>query len=66
MDDFKREISGALKSTIAAHGPIEEADVPSATKRIAAALREAMKRERDRIAQSEPRKETSREREETS
>ena len=56
MDQFAREIAGALKATINEHGPIDETSIPSATKRLAAALREAMKRERDRIATSTPRK----------
>lgn len=48
MDDFKREIAGALKSTIDAHGPIDRDAIPSATKRIARAIRDEAKRERDR------------------
>jgi hypothetical protein len=52
-DEFTREIAGALKQTIDAHGPITAKDVPSATKRLASALRESMKRERDRLATSQ-------------
>ena len=55
-DQFARDIAGALKSTIDAHGPIGYDDVGSATKRISHALREAMKRERDRMLQTHPRK----------
>ena len=55
MDQFKREIAGALRSTIEAHGPIKERDIGSATKRISAALREAIKRERDQLMKTEPR-----------
>ena len=53
-DPFKREISGALKATIAAHGPITEEWVGSAAKRIAGMLRAEMKRERDAIARTTP------------
>lgn len=56
MSQFEREIGGALKSTIDAHGPITEQWVGSAAKRIAAAPRNEMKRERDVIARSEPKK----------
>ena len=55
MDRFKREIAGALKATIKAHGPITEGGISSATKRIAGALRSEMKRERDAIAKTTPR-----------
>lgn len=55
MDEFAREIAGALRATINAHGPITEGEIPSATKRIAHALREAMKRERDRMMKTQPR-----------
>ena len=55
MDQFKREIAGALKATIKVHGPITERDISSATKRIAGALRNEMKRERDAIAKTTPR-----------
>lgn len=48
-DQFAREIAGAPKQTIPVHGPITEEHVASATKRIAHLLREAMKRDRDRI-----------------
>lgn len=48
---LEREIAGALKSTIDAHGAIDESKVGSATKRIAGAIREAAKRERDRLVQ---------------
>ena len=53
-DPFTREIAGALKATINDHGPIDQEQVGSAAKRIASQLREAMKRERDLIAQSQP------------
>jgi hypothetical protein len=56
MGQFEREIAGALKNTIDAHGPITEDWIPSAAKRIKHALREAMKRERDAIAATTPRK----------
>lgn len=49
MDDFKREISGALRSAIDAHGPITNDNRTSATKRIAGMIRDALKRERDTI-----------------
>lgn len=52
MDDFKREISGALRSTIDAHGPITDDNRTSATKRIAGMIRDALKRERDTILQT--------------
>lgn len=52
---FVREVSGALKATINAHGPIGVDNIPSATKRVTHALREAMKRERDRIMTTQPR-----------
>ena len=55
MDQFAREIAGALKATIDVHGPITEARIASATKRIAHALREEMKRERDRMVKTQPR-----------
>jgi len=55
VDEFAREIAGALKATIKAHGVISEEHIPSATKRITAALREAMKRERDRMMTTQPR-----------
>ena len=54
-EEFTREIAGALKATINAHGPITEGSVSSAAKRVKHALREEMKRERDRIALSRPR-----------
>jgi hypothetical protein len=57
MDQFAREIAGALRATIKAHGPITEEIIASATKRIAHALREEMKRERDRMAKTQPRAE---------
>jgi hypothetical protein len=53
---FVREVSGALKATINAHGPIDVDNIPSATKRVTHALREAMKRERDRMMRTQPRK----------
>lgn len=56
MGQFEREIAGALKNTINAHGPITEEWVASAAKRIKHALRESMKRERDAIAKTTPKK----------
>lgn len=55
-DRFAREIAGALKATIDAHGPIDRTNISSATKRIAHALREAMKRERDHMLTTQPRR----------
>jgi hypothetical protein len=52
MDDFKREIAGALRSTIDAHGPITADEISSATKRVAGMIREQLKRERDVILQT--------------
>jgi hypothetical protein len=49
MDELTREVAGALKQTIDAHGPITEIHIGSAAKRIATAIREAAKRERDRM-----------------
>jgi hypothetical protein len=60
VDQFAREIAGALKATIHAHGPITEDDVSSATKRVAHSLREAMKRERDRMMTTQPRESSRR------
>lgn len=47
-DEFKREVAGALKQTIDAHGPIDDDTISSASKRVARSIREAIKRERDR------------------
>lgn len=55
MDRFARQIAAALSETIKVHGPITPELVGSATKRIAAALREEMKRERDHIMTTQPR-----------
>jgi hypothetical protein len=52
---LEREIAGALRSTIHAHGPITEDFIGSATKRIALAIREVAKRERDRLMTTQPR-----------
>jgi hypothetical protein len=41
MDSFARQIAGALKATINAHGPITEDAVGCATKRIQAPARSA-------------------------
>lgn len=54
-DPFTRAILGALKSTIDAHGPISADDVSSAAKRVSAALREVIKRERDLLLATQPR-----------
>jgi hypothetical protein len=56
MGQFEKEIAGALKNTIDAHGPIDLDHVPSAAKRIKHALRESIKRERDAIARTTPRR----------
>lgn len=48
-DELARAIAGALKQTIDAHGPISQDGIPSATKRLSHALREALRHERDRI-----------------
>jgi hypothetical protein len=58
-DPFTRAIVGALKSTIDAHGPISRDDVSSAAKRVSAALREVMKRERDLLLATQPRRSAS-------
>lgn len=55
-DPFTRAIVGALRSTIDAHGPISRDDVSSAAKRVSSALREVMKRERDLLLTTQPRK----------
>jgi hypothetical protein len=55
MDNFKKEIAGALRDAINTHGPITPELIGSATKRIAAGIRSSMKRERDLIAASTPR-----------
>jgi hypothetical protein len=56
--DFERQIPGALKSTIDAHGPIDYNFVGSAAKRIAASIREPIKRERDVLMRSQPKRES--------
>ena len=56
MAELEKEIAGALKRTIDAHGPISKDYIGSATKRIAAAIREAAKRERDRLMTTTPRR----------
>jgi len=56
MPELEKEIAGALKNTIHAHGEITERNIDSATKRIAAAIREAAKRERDHLLTTTPRK----------
>lgn len=61
MDQFKKDIAGALRDTIHAHGPITEQHIGSATKRIAAGIRNSLKRERDVIAASEPKRGLTRE-----
>lgn len=55
MNTFKREIAGALRETINAHGSITPELIGSATKRVAAGIRSSLKRERDLIAASTPR-----------
>ncbi len=55
MDKFKRDIAGALREAINAHGPITPELIGSATKRVAAGIRGSLKRERDLIAASTPR-----------
>jgi len=56
MGDLEREIAGALRQTINDHGPITRDLIGSAAKRITAAIREAAKRERDRLMTTTPRK----------
>ena len=56
VEQLKRDIAGALRSTIEAHGPISEDQIGSATKRVAAGIRSSLKRERDLIAASMPKK----------
>lgn len=55
MAQLEKEIAGALKATIRAHGAINEDNIPSAAKRIAAAIREEAKRERDALMRTTPR-----------
>lgn len=55
MENLEREIAGALKQTIDAHGPITIENRSSAAKRIASAIREAIKRERDALMRTQPR-----------
>jgi hypothetical protein len=53
-DRFEKNIAGALKSVVDAHGPIDRASIPSAAKRIASGIRDSIKRERDILIRSEP------------
>lgn len=55
-DSFVRAVVGALRMAIHAHGPIDEAQVSSAAKRISGALRGVLKQERDRIMATQPRR----------
>lgn len=56
MENLGKEIAGALRQTINAHGPITRDLIGSAAKRITAAIREAAKRERDHLLTTTPRK----------
>ena len=53
-DPFERQIAGAVKDAINAHGAITHENSGSASKRIASLIREAIKRERDELFTTEP------------
>lgn len=54
MDDFKRQVVGAIRSAIDAHGPITDDNADSAGKRIANAIQADIKTERDRLMTTQP------------